>query len=409
MSNHIWTDVNLLTMQEDGEAYGLLQDVALVQESDYIAWIGPKDDIPNHYDYEMTYCDGGYMTPGLIDPHTHLIYGGNRIDEFEKRLKGTSYEEIAKEGGGILSTVTATRETTENDLLQSAKKRLANFRAEGVTTIEIKSGYGLDTKTEIKMLSVAKKLNLSNKIDIIPTFLGAHTLPPEFRDNRTGYIGLIINDMLPKITDLRLAKAVDGFCENIGFSYEEIERVFIAAKSYGLDVKLHAEQLSDQNGAALAAKYGALSADHLEHLSEAGIIAMKEAGTVAVLLPGAYYTLRDTKLPPMELLRKYGVPMAIGSDCNPGSSPVLSLKLMVNMACTIFRLTPEEALAGVTRNAARALGLKDRGVLKEGLNADMVLWDIEHPAELAYHIGGNPIRAVVKNGKIFTQKNGDLN
>lgn len=403
MAEKIWSDVTLLTMQEGGDPYGLIRDAAIVIEGDYIAWIGPKDQIPNHYDYEIEYCDGAFMTPGLVDPHTHIIYGGNRIDEFEKRLNGVSYEQIAKEGGGILSTVRATRAATEGELIENARKRIDHFCAEGVTTIEIKSGYGLDTNTELKMLSVAKKLNISKKIDVIPTFLGAHALPPEYKDNRSGYIDHIIKDMLPKIAEHKLAHAVDGFCETIGFTHDEMERVFKAAKDLGFHLKLHAEQLSNQNGAKLAARYGALSADHLEHLSEDSIITMKEAGTVAVLLPGAYYSLRDTNLPPIELLRKYNVPMAIGSDCNPGSSPALSLKLMINMASTLFGLTPEEALTGVTRNAARALGLNDRGVIKVGKQADLVIWDIEHPAELTYHFGGNQARTIIKNGEVVSR------
>ncbi|MCC3861991.1 imidazolonepropionase [Pseudemcibacter aquimaris] len=399
MADKIWTNVNLITMQDNGHAYGLMENVSMVIEHDYIAWIGPEEEIPNHYDYEMESTDGDYMTPGLIDCHTHLIYGGNRIDEFELRLKGASYEEIAKSGGGILSTVNATRAATEGDLIESAKKRLTHFKSEGVTTIEIKSGYGLDLDTELKMLSAARALNISPAIDVIPTFLGAHALPPEFKDNRQGYIDLIVEEMLPKIAELNMTKAVDGFCENIGFTYPEMEQIFTRAKELGFDLKLHAEQLSDQQGAALAAKYGALSADHLEHLTEESIIQMKEAGTTAVLLPGAFYFLRDTKCPPIDLLRKHDVPMAVASDSNPGSSPALSLKLMINMATTLFKLTPEEALAGVTRNAAKALGLNDRGMIKEGMLADLVRWDISHPAELAYHFGGNQVKAVYKNGE----------
>ena len=399
MAEKILSDVNLLTMQERDTPNGLIRDAAIVIQSDYISWMGPKDGIPNYYDYEIEYCNGAYVTPGLIDPHTHLIYGGNRIDEFEKRLNGKSYEQIAKEGGGILSTVNATRAATEGELIETARKRLKQLCAEGVTTVEIKSGYGLDTKNELKMLSVAQKLNLSPKVDVISTFLGAHAIPPEYADNRSGYVDLIINDMLPKIKELQLATAIDGFCEKIGFSYAEMEKIFKAAKEHGLAIKLHAEQLSDQKGAALAAKYGALSADHLEYLSEESILAMKAAGTVAVLLPGAFYTLGETKLPPIDLLRKHNVSMAIGSDSNPGSSPMLSLKLMINMASTLFKLTPEEALAGVTRNAAKALGLKDRGILETGKQADMVIWDIEHPAELAYHAGGNQVLRIIKNGE----------
>lgn len=399
MSDKIWTDVNLITMQENGRPYGLIEKATMVIENDYIAWIGKEDELPNHYDYEIENAKGDYMSPGLIDCHTHLIYGGNRIDEFEKRLNGKSYEEIAKNGGGILSTVNATREATEEELIKSAQKRLSHLKSEGVTTIEIKSGYGLNTETELKMLSVAKTLNRSDEIDIIPTFLGAHGLPKEYSDNKSGYINLIIDEMLPKVAEQNLAVAVDGFCETIGFSYDDIEKIFIKATDLGLDIKLHAEQLSDQKGAALAAKYGALSADHLEYLTEESILKMKEAGTIAVLLPGAYYTLGDIMCPPVELLRKHRVPMAVASDCNPGSSPVLSLKLMINMACTLFKLTPEEALAGVTRNAAKAMGLKDRGMIKDGMLADLVRWDIDHPAELAYHVGGNQVKSVLKSGK----------
>lgn len=399
MSDKIWTNVNLITMQENGKPYGLIENATLVVENDYIAWIGVEDELPNHYDYKIESAEGDYMSPGLIDCHTHLIYGGNRIDEFEKRLKGISYEEIAKEGGGILSTVRATRDATEEELITSAKKRLSYLKSEGVTTVEIKSGYGLNTDTELKMLSVAKALNMSDQIDVVPTFLGAHALPIEYSDNKEGYINLIIDEMLPKVAQQKLAKAVDGFCETIGFRYDDMEKIFIKATELGLDIKLHAEQLSDQKGSALAAKYGALSADHLEHLTEESIIKMKDAGTVAVLLPGAYYTLRDTMCPPIELLRKHGVPMAVASDSNPGSSPVLSLKLMINMACTLFKLTPEEALAGVTRNAAIALGLSDRGMIKEGMLADLVRWDIDHPAELAYHVGGNQVKSILKSGE----------
>lgn len=387
-------------MQENETPYGLIENTTMVIENDYIAWIGPEEELPNHYDYEMEDAEGDYMSPGLIDCHTHLIFGGNRIDEFEKRLNGVSYEEIAKEGGGILSTVQATRDATEAELIESANKRLSHLKAEGVTTIEIKTGYGLNTETELKMLSVARTMNVNNDIDVIATFLGAHAIPDEYKNNRDDYIDLIIDDMLPKIAEQKMATAVDGFCETIGFKYQEMEKIFIKAKELGLNVKLHAEQLSNQNGAKLAAKYGALSADHLEHLTEDAILNMKEAGTIAVLLPGAYYTLRDSKCPPIDLLRKHKVPMAVATDCNPGSSPVLSLKLMINMASTIFQLTPEEAIAGVTRNAAKALGLWDRGIIKEGMLADLVRWDIEHPAELAYYVGGNHVKSVIKNGKI---------
>ena len=388
-------------MAEGDRPYGLIKNATLVSDGEQIVWVGQNNDLPDHFVGETIYCKGSYMSPGLIDCHTHLVYGGNRIDEFEKRLTGVSYEEIAAAGGGILSTVEATRAASEDDLVKTAKKRLATYMQEGVTTIEIKSGYGLDVENEIKMLRAAKKLGRISGIDVIPTFLGAHALPPEYSGDRTGYIKLIIEEMLPIIAEEQLADAVDGFCENIGFTHQEMEQIFKAATKLGFKLKLHSEQLSDQKGATLAAKYNALSADHLEHLSIDSILEMKKSGTVAVLLPGAYYTLRDTVIPPIEELRRAQVPIAIGSDCNPGSSPVLSLKLMINMASTLFKLTPEEALAGVTRNAAKALGLDDRGILKKGLKADMVLWDIEHPAELSYQIGGNQTLKVIKGGDII--------
>ncbi|HRW29689.1 MAG TPA: imidazolonepropionase, partial [Emcibacteraceae bacterium] len=384
-------------------AYGLINEAALVEKDGLINWIGNKADMPVHFNGEIINCSGAYMTPGLIDCHTHLIYGGNRINEFEKRLNGATYEDIANAGGGILSTVRATRAATEDELVSSSLKRLRQLEKDGVTTIEIKSGYGLDVENEIKMLRAVKKLDKISNVDVVATFLGAHALPPEYHDNRDGYINLIIKDMLPKVAEEKLATAVDGFLENIGFSYSEMERVFSAAKEYGFDLKLHAEQLSDLSGAGLAAHFNALSADHLEHLSESSMDLMQKSGTVAVLLPGAYYTLRDTKLPPIGSLRKRNIPMAVATDSNPGSSPVLSLKLMINMASTIFGLTPEEALAGVTKNAAKALGLSDRGLLKAGLRADMVLWDISHPAELAYQVGGSPVLSVIKNGNVVYQ------
>ena len=403
MSYKIWTDVNLLTMSDTGSAYGLINEAALVEKDGLINWIGNKADMPVHFNGEIINCSGAYMTPGLIDCHTHLIYGGNRINEFEKRLNGATYEDIANAGGGILSTVRATRAATEDELVSSSLKRLRQLEKDGVTTIEIKSGYGLDVENEIKMLRAVKKLDKISNVDVVATFLGAHALPPEYHDNRDGYINLIIKDMLPKVAEEKLAIAVDGFLENIGFTYSEMDRIFGAAKKHGFNLKLHAEQLSDLSGAGLAAHFNALSADHLEHLSESSMDLMQKSGTVAVLLPGAYYTLRDTKLPPIGSLRKRNIPMAVATDSNPGSSPVLSLKLMINMASTIFGLTPEEALAGVTKNAAKALGLSDRGLLKAGLRADMVLWDISHPAELAYQVGGSPVLSVIKNGNVVYQ------
>lgn len=401
MAYKIWKNANLLTMDCDDAAYGLIKDAAIVVNNDTIEWVGSDKNLPDYDVAEIINCNNAYMTPGLIDCHTHLIYGGNRIDEFEKRLNGATYQDIAKAGGGILSTVKATRKATIDELTASALKRLDHLKLEGVTTIEIKSGYGLDTENELKMLRVARILGDITKIDVVPTFLGAHALPKEYLQDRKGYVDLIINDMLPKIASEKLASAVDGFCENIGFTYGEISKIFVAAKKLGFALKLHAEQLSNQNGAALAAKFGALSADHLEYLTEESIIMMKESGTVAVLLPGAYYSLQDSQLPPVELLRKHNIPMAVATDSNPGSSPVLSLKLMINMASTIFKLTPEEALLGVTKNAALALGLKDRGMIKVGFKADMVLWDITHPAELAYNVGGIQTLQVIKNGSII--------
>ncbi len=400
MTHKIWKNINLLTMDNSENPYGYIDDAAIVVLGSAIEWVGAKKDLPEFPTAQVIDCSGAYMTPGLIDCHTHLVYGGNRIDEFEKRLNGASYEEIAKAGGGILSTVNATRQATEEELVASASKRLKNLLTEGVTTIEIKSGYGLDIENELKMLRAARKIGRMHNVDVVTSFLGAHALPPEYAVNREDYVDLIIEHMLPAVAAEGLAQAVDGFCENIGFTCGEIEKIFIAARKLGFDVKLHAEQLSDQKGAALAAKYGALSVDHLEYLSEESILAMKKSGTVAVLLPGAYYTLRETKLPPIELLRKHNIPIAIATDSNPGSSPVLSLKLMINMASTLFQLTPEEALSGVTRNAALALGLTDRGILARGKKADMVLWDINHPAELSYQVGGSQCLAVIKNGEV---------
>jgi imidazolonepropionase len=338
------------------------------------------------------------MTPGLIDCHTHLVYGGNRAEEFELRLTGVDYEEIARRGGGILSTVRATREASEEALYQSAAGRLQHFLDEGVTGIEIKSGYGLDRDNELKMLRVARQLGDQLPVSVSTSFLGAHTLPPEYTDG-DAYIDYLAAELLPEVADEKLADAVDIFCEGIGFNLAQTERMFLAAKTRGLPIKIHAEQLSNMGGAALAAQRGARSADHLEYLDEAGVTALKEAGTVAVLLPGAFYFLRETKLPPIELLREAGVAIAIASDCNPGSSPAESLLLMLNMACTLFHLTPEEALTGVTRYAARALGWEaTRGSLEVGKRADLVLWDIQHPAELAYHIGRNPCHRVLLAG-----------
>ena len=401
----LWINLRLATMAEARpEAYGMLgeleADGALAISRGQIAWLGTMEQLPEYNEDDVTVCDGAgrWMTPGLIDCHTHLVYGGNRAEEFELRLTGVDYEEIARRGGGILSTVKATRAASEEELYQSAARRLQHFLDEGVTGIEIKSGYGLATDSELKMLRVARKLAEHFPVSISTTFLGAHTLPPEYVDGDT-YIDFLTDELLPLAVQENLADAVDIFCESIGFDLAQTEKMLKSAKAQSLPVKIHAEQLSNMGGAALAADLGALSADHLEYLDEAGIAAMKRAGTVAVLLPGAFYFLRETKLPPIEQLRASGVPIAIASDCNPGSSPAESLLLMLNMACTLFQMTPQEALLGVTRHAARALGWQEsRGSLEVGKRADLVLWDIEHPAELAYHLGRNPCHQVLLAG-----------
>jgi len=382
-----------------GEGYGAQDDAALAVLDGHIAWVGRDCDLPPGAVAAEEYsAEGRWVTPGLIDCHTHLVYAGNRAGEFEQRLNGATYADIAKAGGGIVSTVKATRAATEEELFAQAARRLRALLAEGVTTVEIKSGYGLDAENEAKMLRVARRLGREHRVDVRTTFLGAHALPPEFAGRPDAYIDAICDEMLPAIAAAGLADAVDAFCDNIGFTPAQTRRVFAAARAHGLPVKLHAEQLSDQGGAQLAAEFGALSCDHLEYVSAAGIAAMAQAATVAVLLPGAFYFLRETRVPPVDLMRRHGVAMAVGTDCNPGSSPITSLLACLNMACTLFRLTPSEALAGVTRQAARALGLADRGVLATGKRADLALWDIGHPAELAYHLGYNPLSRVVRHG-----------
>jgi len=390
--DYIIHNVNIATLateySSDDNPYGVIEKGCIAVSDGVIAYLGD-------FDAELSaekFIDGEgqWLTPGLIDCHTHLIYGGNRANEFEMRLNGAAYEDIAKAGGGIISTVKATREASEEELFQSAAKRLQSFLDEGVTTIEIKSGYGLDTENEIKMLKVAKRLEEEFPIRVSTTFLGAHALPPEYKNDADGYIALVCNEMIPKIAKRNLADCVDAFCENIGFTYEQTEKVFKAAQQHGLKVKLHAEQLSDQSGAGLAADYKALSADHLEYLSQDSIDKMANSGTVAVLLPGAFYFLRETKLPPMDQLRQAGIPIAIASDSNPGTSPAQSLLLMLNMACTLFRMTPLEALQSVTINAAKALGLEeDIGTIESGKKAEFALWDIDHPNQLSYQLGGN--------------------
>lgn len=407
MWHRLWLDAHLATMAEggapDGAPYGAIEDGALaVDETGRIAFVGRRADLPGSPDSlasEIHSCDGRWITPGLIDCHTHLVHGGDRAREFELRLQGASYEEIARAGGGIVSTVAATRAADEDALVAQAVPRLQALLAEGVTTVEIKSGYGLDTATELRMLRAARRLGGAYPVSVVTSFLGAHAVPAEYRDNADAYVDLVCREMLPAVAAAGLADAVDGFCEGIAFSPAQIDRVFQAAKAHGLPVKLHAEQLSNLHGAALAARHGALSADHLEYLDEDGAAALAAAGTVAVLLPGAFYFLRETQLPPVAALRRAGTAMALATDCNPGSSPLTSLLLALNMGCTLFRLTPEEALAGVTRNAAAALGLAaDRGTLTVGKRGDFALWDIDRPAELAYRIGFNPCAGVVRNG-----------
>lgn len=388
------TDANIATMNPAIDApYGAIENGAIAVKDGKIAWLGKQAELPK-FDALATptvSVKGQWLTPGLIDCHTHLVFAGSRAEEFEQRLQGVSYEQIAANGGGIASTVRATREADHETLFVAAKERLNALFSEGVTTVEIKSGYGLDCENEIKLLEVARLLGENHPVDVKTTFLGAHALPVEYKGRSDEYIDLVCGEMLEQVVQANLADAVDAFCENVGFSNEQTRRVFEAAKKYNLPVKLHAEQLSNQHGAELVAEFNGLSADHIEHLDEAGIQAMAKAGTAAVLLPGAFYFLRETKYPPIELLQQYQVPIAISTDFNPGTSPLCSLHLMMNMACTIFRMTPEQALAGVTRNAAGALGLDDRGVLKVGARADIAHWQISHPAQLSYQFGVNKL------------------
>lgn len=399
----LWINANIATMAEGNVDYGTIFNGALAVSKGKIVWLGTMDELAiiNYSSRQILDGKGKWLTPGLIDCHTHIIYGGNRANEFEMRLQGKTYEEIAFAGGGILSTVTATRSASEQELLADAKYRLMALHKEGVTTVEVKSGYGLNLETEIKMLKVAHLLEKELPVTVEKTFLGAHAIPIEFQNNSHGYINEVCNNMLPRISELGLADAVDVFCENIGFTLDETKQVLEAANKFNLPVKIHAEQLSNMKGAELASKYHALSADHLEHLCEEGIKAMCNANMTAVLLPGAYYFLRETQLPPIELLRHYQVPIAIATDSNPGSSPITSIQLMLNMACTLFKLTPCEALAGVTVNAAKALGLSDtKGKIAIGYDADIACWDIEQPAQLAYQFGVNPLTALMKAGKV---------
>lgn len=394
--DRLWTNARIATMT--GPGLGAVERGAVAAKQGRIAWVGSADDAPAAA--ETIDCEGRWITPGLIDCHTHLVHAGDRAHEFELRLQGASYAEIARAGGGIVSTMRATREASEAELVAGALPRLDALIAEGATTVEVKSGYGLSLDDERKMLRAARALGRERKVRIAPTFLGAHALPPEYAGDRAGYVDLVCGTMIPAVAGAGLADAVDAFCEGIGFTPDETARVFAAAKAHGLAVKLHAEQLSNQHGAALAAAHGALSADHLEHLDADGIAAMARAGTVATLLPGAFYFMRETRLPPVDALRAAGVPIALATDCNPGTSPLTSLLLAMNMGATLFRLTVEECLAGVTREAARALGRLDAiGTIEPGKSCDLAIWDIERPAELVYRMGLNPLHARVWKGE----------
>jgi len=398
------TDCRLATMRDDGTRYGAIEAAALGYKDGAITFAAPMHELPDRPEALAGHVEsvrGAWITPGLIDCHTHLVFGGDRADEFERRLGGASYEDIARAGGGIMSTVRATRMADESALLAASLPRARALVDDGATTLEIKSGYGLDLDSERKMLRVARRIGETLGIGVSTTLLAAHALPPEFKDRPDAYIDAICEDILPAVAREGLADAVDAFCERIAFTPAQTRRVFEKARALGIPVKLHADQLSDLGGAALAAEFGARSAEHLEHASDEGVRAMAARGTVAVLLPGAYYALRETKLPPIEAFRANGVPIAIATDCNPGTSPLLSLRLAMSMACTLFRMTPEEALRGATVNAARALGLADRGVLETGKRADFVVWDIERPADLCYWIGGPLARRVVAAGRML--------
>jgi imidazolonepropionase len=393
------TNARLATMR--GGRYSIIEQGALAAEDGVIRWIGAARHMPApKRGTEIIDAKGALVTPGLVDCHTHLVFGGNRANEFEMRLKGLSYAEIAAAGGGIVSTVKATRAASNAELRAVSARRLDALMSEGVTTVEIKSGYGLDVENELRILRIARSLAADHAVSIVTTLLGAHAIPPEFRGRADAYVDCVCDEMIPRAAKEGLADAVDGFAEKIAFTPEQMRRVFESARKHGLRVKLHADQLSDGSGAQLAARYEALSADHLEHASEAGVAALAKAGTTAVVLPGAYYFLRETKKPPIEWLRKHAVPIAIATDCNPGTSPCTSILTIMNMACTLFDMTPEESLAGATLHAAGALGLHDRGVLDAGMRADFAIWDADEPAQLSWQIAGQKPRAVACDGRI---------
>jgi imidazolonepropionase len=399
-ANRVWRNARLATLRADLPGLGMVEKAAIAASGGRIAFAGPEADLPADFaKAESIDCEGRLLTPGLIDCHTHLVHAGNRANEFEMRLAGATYEEVARAGGGIVSSVKALRAASEDDLVRQSLPRLDALIAEGVTTVEIKSGYGLDLANEAKSLVAARRLGEERPVSITTTLLAAHALPPEAAGDKDGYIRTVTDEILPAIAALGLADAIDGFCEGIAFSPEQIARVFSVAKALGLPVKLHADQLSNLGGAALAARFGALSADHLEYTDEAGASAMAKAGTVAVILPGAFYFIRETKKPPVDLFRQHGVPMALATDCNPGTSPLTSLLLTMNMAATLFGMTVDGCLAGVTREAARALGrLGEIGTLEAGKSADLAIWNVERPAELVYRMGFNPLHLRVWRG-----------
>jgi imidazolonepropionase len=401
-SRILWRNARLATLASARTGLGIVEKGAIAVADGRIVFAGPESDLPAAIarSAEFVDCEGRWITPGLIDCHTHLVHAGNRAGEFEMRLAGATYEEVTRAGGGIVSSVKSVRAASEDELVRQSLPRLDALMAEGVTTVEIKSGYGLDLENESKTLRAARRMGEERPVTVRTSFLGAHALPPEAAGDKDAYIAKVADEMLPAIAALGLADAVDGFCEGIAFSPHQIARVFEAARSLGLPVKLHADQLSNLNGAALAAGFGALSADHLEYTDEAGAVAMARAGTVAGILPGAYYFIRETRKPPIELFRKHGVKMAVATDCNPGTAPLTSLLLTMNMAATLFGMTVEECIAGVTREAARALGMQDEaGSLEAGKRADLAIWDIESPAELVYRMGFNPLHERVWRGQ----------
>ncbi|RWX66584.1 imidazolonepropionase [Mesorhizobium sp. M4B.F.Ca.ET.089.01.1.1] len=399
---HLWRNARLATMAEGAPGLGIVENGAIVARDGLIAYAGSEAAMPAAFvqGADITDCEGRWITPGLIDCHTHLVYAGNRANEFEMRLAGATYEEVARAGGGIVSSVKALRAASEDELVAQTLPRLDALLAEGVTTIEVKSGYGLDVDNEKKSLRAARRLGDQRSVTVRTTCLAAHALPPEARGDKDAFIDLVAKDILPAVAAENLADAIDGFCEGIAFSPEQMARVFDKARALGLPIKLHADQLSNLHGAALAARYGALSADHLEYTDDEGAAAMARAGTVATILPGAYYFIRETKKPPVELFRRHGVKMAVATDSNPGTSPLTSLLLTMNMAATLFGLTVEECLSGVTREAARALGLQEKtGTLEAGKFADLAIWNIERPAELVYRMGFNPLHARIWRGQ----------